>query len=141
METIEVRTKERTEFVPITHLVSEVVRGSGVMQGICVLSTGHTTAGLTVNENSDPDVIHDLIYLLERVAPWDDPHYRHYEGNSAAHLKSSLMGTSLTLIVDQGSLVLGRWQGIFLCEFDGPRTRKVHMQVIPTDNGKKGDGE
>ena len=77
------------------------------MQGICVLSTGHTTAGLTVNENSDPDVIHDLIYLLERVAPWDDPHYRHYEGNSAAHLKSSLMGTSLTLIVDQGSLVLG----------------------------------
>ena len=109
------------------------------MQGICVLSTGHTTAGLTVNENSDPDVIHDLIYLLERVAPWDDPITA--ITRQCGHLKSSLMGTSLTLIVDQGSLVLGRWQGIFLCEFDGPRTRKVHMQVIPTDNGKKGDGE
>lgn len=134
MEVIEIRTKAHTELVPITHLINEAVKRSGVRRGACILSSAHTTAGLTVNENSDPDVAHDLIYALERLAPWDDPNYRHGEGNSAAHVKTSLTGTSLTLIVEEGRLVLGRWQEVFLCEFDGPRSRSVYVQVIPAEN-------
>lgn len=141
METIEVRTRVHTEFVPITRLVAEAVQRSGVQEGVCVLTSAHTTAGLTINENSDPNVLRDMIYLLDRLVPWNDPNYKHYEGNSAAHLKTSLMGTSLTVIVEDGRLVLGRWQEIFLCEFDGPRSRRIHVQVIPAESGKKEDRE
>ncbi|NLM55397.1 MAG: YjbQ family protein [Firmicutes bacterium] len=135
MKTIEIRTSCRSEFVPISHLVAEVVRQSGINSGVCVLSTAHTTAGLTINENSDPDVIRDLLYLLDRLVPWSDPNYKHYEGNTAAHLKASLMGAALSVIVDEGRLVLGRWQEIFLCEFDGPRSRRVHIQILPSESG------
>ncbi len=130
MQTITVRTNKNAEFVPISHLVEEVVRRSGVKAGACIITTDHTTCGLTINEGADPDVVYDMLYLLDKLVPWNDPNYRHYEGNTAAHLKTSLMGTSLHVIISDGQIRLGRWQEIYLCEFDGPRTRQVHVQVV-----------
>lgn len=98
--------------------------------GLCHLSCLHTTAGLTINENADPDVVHDLLHELERLVPWRNPAFRHGEGNSAAHLKSSLLGSQLTLSVQNGRLVLGTWQGVYFCEFDGPRSRQVFVHFV-----------
>ena len=129
MQTFTVQTHHRAELIDITSEVQSVVRESGVETGLCVVYCPHTTAGITVNENADPDVVHDLLMGLERIVPRTWP-YRHGEGNSDAHLKSSIIGCSQQLIIHKGSLSLGTWQGVYFCEFDGPRSRKVHVQVM-----------
>lgn len=131
MRTIEVETSEREELVSIQARVDRVVDESGVEEGIVVLWSLHTTCGLTVNEDADPDVAGDLARKMGRLAPRDEPFYRHAEGNSDSHVKTSLFGPGLTLLVDGGRVVLGRWQGVFLAEWDGPRTRRVAAKVIP----------
>ena len=128
MESFSVRTESRTQFVDITSRVADVVRASGVDEGICCVYVPHTTAGVTINENADPSVREDILMELDKVIPLQD-NYSHAEGNSAAHVKSSLMGQSAVVPVSGGGLVLGTWQGIFFCEFDGPRSRKVHVTV------------
>ena len=119
----------RTSMHDITSKVREAIRGSGVRNGICVVFSMHTTAGVTINENADPDVKTDMLYGLDKAFPVR-PEYRHAEGNSHAHLRTSCVGPSVTVIVEDGEPVLGTWQGIYLCEFDGPRTRKVLVKVI-----------
>jgi len=126
-----VKTTYHTEFVDITDRLQETVDESGVKEGICVAVIPHTTAGITVNENADPDVVTDMIFALEQAVPWKSPKYRHREGNTAAHVKSSMMGHDATLPVVDGKIQLGTWQGVFLCEFDGPRTRKLWVMVKP----------
>jgi secondary thiamine-phosphate synthase enzyme len=129
MKSLSVQTRQRCELVDITGQVREAVRESRVNSGICVVYCPHTTAAVTINENADPDVVSDLLMGLERMAPPNWP-YRHTEGNSDAHLKSSLVGCSEHVLVQNGGLALGTWQGIYFCEFDGPRQRKVHVQVL-----------
>jgi len=126
---ISVKTRSRTEFVDITGEVSDSVGGSGIKNGICIVYVPHTTAAVTINENADPSVPADILMELNKRIPFEDG-YRHMEGNSAAHVKSSLVGCSETIIVENGSLALGTWQGIYFCEFDGPRTRRVHVTVV-----------
>ena len=111
--------------VNISSDIKAAIAELGITDGTITIFTPHTTCGLTINENADPDVIHDFLKQLEVMVPWRQPFYKHSEGNSAAHLKASLMGFSLTVIVENGALQLGIWQGIYLCEFDGPRTRSV----------------
>ena len=125
---IDVRTGSRTQFVDITDGISEKVRRNGVQNGTCFVFTQHTTAGLTINENADPDVVRDILASLARLVP-PAGDYRHAEGNSDAHIKASLMGFSLTIQVIDGRLALGTWQGIYFCEFDGPRNRHVLVGV------------
>jgi len=122
-------TRRRAEFVHITPDVQRVVRESGVASGTCVVYVPHTTAGITINENADPDVVRDILDQLERLVPRQGS-YHHTEGNADAHIKASMMGSSATVLVDNGALVLGTWQGIFFCEFDGPRSRHVYVKVI-----------
>jgi secondary thiamine-phosphate synthase enzyme len=129
MNIIEVRTKARQEFVDLTADVERIVAASGVTSGVCVITVPHTTAGVTVNENADPDVRADLAMTLNRIVP-DALPYAHGEGNSPAHVKATLAGSSAALIVEDGRLRLGRWQGIFFCEFDGPRARQAWVQVL-----------
>ena len=129
IHTLSVRTNRRTEMVDITGQIQEQVRLSGVTEGVCHIFQAHTTAGLTINENADPSVQADILMVLNRIIS-DQEAYRHLEGNSPAHIKASLMGPQLTVLVNHGSLVLGTWQGVFLCEFDGPRTRKVHLKIM-----------
>ena len=126
--TIEVRTGGSQDIVDITSDVRRIVRESGVMDGICVVFSMHTTAGITVNENADPDVRTDMIAGMERAFPERDD-YRHAEGNSHSHLRTSCVGPSVSLIVSDGEPLLGTWQGIYLCEFDGPRRRTVAIKV------------
>lgn len=130
METFEVHTAKRSEFRDITSSVVAILRRSGVTSGLAVVYVPHTTAGVTINENADPSVVSDIQASLEKQVPWDEPFYRHGEGNSAAHIKASMMGSSAQIPIEDGHLVLGTWQAIYFCEFDGPRTRKVHVQVI-----------
>lgn len=113
----------------ITHLVRQSVRDSGVSSGIVTVFIPHTTAGITINENADPDVVDDILLGLDKVSP-DREEYMHFEGNSPAHIKASMMGSSCTIIIENGQLKLGTWQGIYLCEFDGPRTRKMYVKII-----------
>ena len=129
MEQLDIRTPSHACMVDITGQVSRVVAESSVDDGICYVFVAHTTAGLTINENADPTVQSDILDRLDRVVPWRDG-YRHSEGNSAAHIKASLMGPSHTIMVQNGKLRLGTWQGIFLCEFDGPRSRRVWLKVV-----------
>ena len=129
IHTLSVRTTSRTEMVDITGQIQELVRQSGVTEGVCHLFEAHTTAGLTINENADPSVQADILMVLNRIIS-DQEAYRHLEGNSPAHIKASLMGPQLTVLVSNGKLLLGTWQGVFLCEFDGPRTRKVHLKIM-----------
>ena len=126
---LEVRTKSRAELVDITAEVQRTVKEKGMQSGVCHVFVPHTTAGLTLNENWDPTVGADILMELDKIVPWDD-NYRHAEGNAAAHIKASLMGSSQTLLVEDGSLVLGTWQGIFLAEFDGPRRRRVLVRLL-----------
>jgi secondary thiamine-phosphate synthase enzyme len=133
MEIVELRTQRRSELVDVTRRVQGVVERSGVSSGIAVVQSLHTTAAITINENADPDVRHDLVAKLDRLAPRDEDFYRHAEGNSDSHLKTSWFGPSLTVIVDGGRLLLGRWQGIYFCEFDGPRERRMAVQVAAAD--------
>ena len=127
---ITLRSREREELVEFTEEVSELVRGSKVREGVCVLFVRHTTAGLTVNENADPDVPRDMLLALRTLIPQHGMGFRHGEQNSDAHIKASLVGPSVTVPFADGKLLLGRWQGIFLCEFDGPRSREVVMTII-----------
>lgn len=129
LQTFEIETKKRTDFVDVTDLVKDVVVRSGVQEGLCVVYAPHTTAAVTVNEHADPDVVCDMGMKLDWMIPWDDC-YQHAEGNSAAHIKASLLGPSHTLILSGGELLLGVWQGVFFCEFDGPRKRKFHVKVM-----------
>lgn len=129
LKEIRVSTKSGSQMVDITRPVSEAVAESGIPSGICYVYVPHTTAGVTINENADPSVVADILKETDKVIPWDD-NYRHVEGNSAAHIKASLMGFSQVIPVEAGRLVLGTWQGIFFCEFDGPRTRKVLVKVL-----------
>lgn len=123
------RTDKRVQFINIDHFLEQALEKSGVHRGICMVFVPHTTAGVTLNENADPDVVGDIVAELNKVIPFDD-HFRHAEGNSAAHIKSSLIGPSLTLIIDQGRLVYGTWQSCYFCEFDGPRTRHFNVKII-----------
>lgn len=116
--------------VDITQAIQEDIRESGITDGTVVVYCPHTTAGITINENADPDVQKDLVYGYEKVFPTQDSHYRHREGNSHAHIKSSAIGASATLILEGGRLVLGTWQGIYFCEFDGPRHRKYFVKIM-----------
>jgi len=129
MEKLSVRTSSRTDLRDITSEVAAAVKKSQAEAGACVVSVPHTTAGITINENADPSVREDIANTLDRMVPWEGP-YRHAEGNAAAHVKAALVGHSLTVPVQGGRLVLGTWQGIYLCEFDGPRSRTVYVQVL-----------
>lgn len=129
MQTFDVRTGHRSQMVDISDRVQQLVRDAGLDQGLALVYVPHTTAGITINENADPDVVHDMLAQLDLMVPWEQPFYRHAEGNSAAHVKASMMGSSVTVIVRDGRLVLGRWQGIWFCEFDGPRTRQVYVEL------------
>ncbi len=131
METFAVRTRQRSDMVDITREVAEIVRRSGIEHGHCVVFVPHTTAGVTINEHADPDVAADMIDVLDRIVPWNGP-YRHMEGNTAAHVKASFTGSSATIIVENNSLRLGTWQGIFFCEYDGPRSRNVWVSLVAT---------
>lgn len=129
MNTIEIRTGSKEDSVDLTAEVRRLVAASGVADGLCVVAVPHTTAGVTVNENADPDVRADMAMALRRIVPEALP-YAHGEGNSPAHVKAALVGSSVTLLVEGGGLRLGTWQGIFFCEFDGPRTRQAWVQVV-----------
>jgi secondary thiamine-phosphate synthase enzyme len=126
---LRVQTKSRTELVDITQGVQRLVAESGVRSGVCYIYVPHTTSGITVNENTDPNVGRDILKELNKVVPFDDQ-YSHNEGNSAAHIKSTLVGVSKSIIVEEGRLALGTWQAIFYCEFDGPRDRRVFVKVM-----------
>lgn len=128
--TFEVQTKQRDQMVEITHQVQRVLDESATADGCVIVFIPHTTAGVTINENADPDVVHDMLRQLDEMVPWKQPFYRHGEGNSASHVKASMMGSSVHIIASRGKLVLGTWQGVYLCEFDGPRTRRVHVAVL-----------
>ena len=129
IQTFQVRTSKKTEFIDITRSVQEVVKRTGVEEGICFIFIPHTTAAITINENADPSVSQDILMELDKLVPFQD-RYQHIEGNSPSHIKASLIGCSQTVLVESGKLALGTWQGIFFCEFDGPRNRKVHVKVM-----------
>jgi len=130
MDQFTVRTRERFEMIDITGEVRSALKKSGVRDGVCHVFVPHTTAAVTINENADPDVPRDILMELDKAIPLSD-NYRHIEGNSAAHIKASLFGASEVVLVEGGSLVLGTWQSVFFCEFDGPRTRKVIVRCVP----------
>ncbi len=130
MVKLDIRSTSRTEMIDITHEVQKVVTDSGLQSGLAVIFVPHTTAAVTINENADPTVQRDILYEINKVIPFEDG-YHHFEGNSAAHIKSSLFGSSQTIIVENGQLQLGTWQGIYFCEFDGPRNRKIWIQLVP----------
>ena len=126
---ITVKTSSRTEFVDITADIQKELSAAGVQSGLCMVYVPHTTAAVTINESADPSVKRDILMILNRVVPWQ-AEYRHLEGNSPAHVKSTVVGASELVMVENGRLLLGTWQGIFFCEFDGPRTRKVHLKFM-----------
>lgn len=128
---IAVNTRSRTEFVDITDSIQNAVTESGISDGLCMVYVPHTTAAVTINESADPSVKSDILMILNQVVPWEE-RYRHLEGNSPAHVKSTLVGASELIAIENGRLALGTWQGIFFCEFDGPRNRKVRLKLIPS---------
>jgi secondary thiamine-phosphate synthase enzyme len=127
--TFSLSSTKQLEFIDITSSIAGEIRKSGIPEGICCLYNPHTTAGLTINEGADPAVRRDIIDALRKIVPLDHP-YQHQEGNSPAHIMAAMTGTSATVFIEEGSLKLGTWQKIFFCEFDGPRTRKVHWRII-----------
>jgi secondary thiamine-phosphate synthase enzyme len=128
-KTISVKTTAKTEFIDITRNIEEAIRSEGVMDGACLIFVPHTTAAVTINESADPSVKSDILMVLNKMVPWEES-YRHLEGNSPAHIKSSIIGASEIIGVEDGRLTLGTWQGVFFCEFDGPRTRKIHIRSL-----------
>ena len=128
-DTLTIQTGKRADAIDITARVEHVVRESGVETGLCQVYVPHTTAGVFINENADPDALRDILNTLEALVPWENG-YRHVEGNAAAHIKASLVGTSQTVPVRNGRLMLGRWQGIYFADFDGPRERQLHVTVL-----------
>ncbi len=129
MEVINIKTSSRAELIDITDKVKVVVNKSKIKEGLCLVFVPHTTAGITINENADPSVQKDILQELNKIVPFDD-NYSHGEGNSAAHIKASLMGASINVIIAGGALCLGTWQAIFFCEADGPRLREIWVKVI-----------
>jgi secondary thiamine-phosphate synthase enzyme len=127
---ISVRTERRTQLLDVTAGVAKMVLDSGVQSGVCYVYVPHTTAGVLINENDDPEVAADIEAALARLVPKSSD-YRHAEGNADAHIKTALVGTSATIFINGGQLELGRWQGIFFCEFDGPRTRRLRVKIVP----------
>ena len=127
--TLTVKSKSRTQLIDITPEIQKAVRSSGISEGLCMLYVPHTTAAITINESADPSVASDIMMVLNKIIPWEAG-YGHLEGNSPAHIKSTLVGASEVVAIENGSLVLGTWQGIFFCEFDGPRTRSVLMRLL-----------
>lgn len=130
MHTFSIKTLARDEMIDITQQVAGYVREAGIAEGVAIVYCPHTTAGIAINENADPDVKHDVLMRLNEVYPWEHPKYRHAEGNTAAHLKAMTVGSSQTVLITGGRLLLGTWQGIYFCEFDGPRTRSCHVKLI-----------
>ncbi|MEJ2157251.1 MAG: secondary thiamine-phosphate synthase enzyme YjbQ [Desulfobacteraceae bacterium] len=130
MKTITVKTNAQTEMLDITAEIQSTLKAENFSNGVCMLYVPHTTAGITINESADPSVRRDILMVLNQMVPWKAD-YRHMEGNSPAHVKTSLMGSSELVAVKDGQMVLGTWQGIFYCEFDGPRKRKLHIKLIP----------
>ena len=128
MKSFTVRTQKHTQFLDITREVQASLSGLGIQNGTVVVFVPHTTAGVTINENADPDVTADMADAMERAVPWNAT-YRHIEGNAAAHVKASMVGSSINIIVEDGQLRLGTWQGVYFCEFDGPRSRNVWVQA------------
>ena len=126
---LSVKTRKRTEFVDITSDINQLIQKSGTDQGLCMIYVPHTTAAVTINESADPSVKSDILMILNQIIPWE-ANYRHLEGNSPAHIKSTLVGSSELIAIENRRLVLGTWQGIFFCEFDGPRTRKVDVRIM-----------
>ena len=126
---LSVKTKSRTELIDITSQIAEQVRQSGISDGLCMLYVPHTTGAVTINESADPSVRGDIQMVLNQIVPWE-ANYKHLEGNSPAHVKATLVGATEFLAIENGALVLGTWQGIFFCEFDGPRTRKSHVRIM-----------
>ncbi len=126
----EIRTTGRDGMTDITEQVTQAIRDSGAAEGIAVVYCPHTTAAITINENADPDVVHDVLEQLNEIVPWRQKFYDHCEGNSAAHVKSSIVGASETIPITGGRMVLGTWQGIFFCEFDGPRHRRFSVSIL-----------
>ncbi len=124
-----VKTRDKTQFIDITRAVQEKITAEDVGNGLCFLFVPHTTAGITINENADPTVQSDILNVLNKIIPWEN-NYKHLEGNSPAHVKSSIVGASEIIAVESGRLALGTWQGIYFCEFDGPRTRQVNIKFI-----------
>jgi secondary thiamine-phosphate synthase enzyme len=131
MQQLTVKTQSQTEMIDITRQVSDTIEAAGFQDGLCVLYVPHTTAGITINESADPSVRRDILSVLNQMVPWQAD-YRHMEGNSPAHIKSTLVGASQLVVVENGQMALGTWQGIFFCEFDGPRTRKLQIKFIRT---------
>lgn len=129
MREITVKTRLRFELIDITEPIREILEEEKISEGVCYVFVPHTTAAVTINENADPDVPRDIISSLDKLIPLHDQ-YRHAEGNSAAHIKASLFGASECIFVEKGNLVLGTWQSVFFCEFDGPRTRKVYVKFL-----------
>jgi secondary thiamine-phosphate synthase enzyme len=130
MQTLTVTSSVREQMLDITAEIDKRLREAGRDEGVCVVFIQHTTCGLTVNENADPDVQSDMLGFLKRLIPQHEPHFKHGEHNSDAHIKSSLVGTAVTVPFENGKLTLGRWQAVYLCEFDGPRSRKVVMTIL-----------
>ena len=126
---LSVKTRARTELIDVTSDINQVIQKSGIEQGLCMLYVPHTTAAVTINESADPSVKSDMLMILNKIIPWE-ANYRHLEGNSAAHIKSTLVGPSELIAIENRKLVLGTWQGIFFCEFDGPRSRKLHVRIL-----------
>ena len=124
-----IRTTKRDEFIDIGYYVEEALEKSGISDGIITIFVPHTTAGITINEDADPDVVKDLLWTLDNLVP-ERREYKHMEGNSHAHMKASIMGSSCNVIVEDGKMKLGTWQGIYFCEFDGPRTRKIYVKIM-----------
>ena len=127
--TITVKTSSKTEFIDITADIEKAIRPERVDDGVCFLFVPHTTAAVTINERADPSVKSDILMVLNKIVPWKEA-YRHLEGNSPAHIKASIIGPSEIIAVERGRLKLGTWQGVFFCEFDGPRTRKIYMRLL-----------
>jgi secondary thiamine-phosphate synthase enzyme len=130
LESLSVRTSIRSEMLEVTDSLEKFVRSKNVLEGMLIAYVPHTTAAVTINENADPDVRHDMVRKLETMIPKDEPYYRHGEGNSDSHVKTSLVGNSVTVLIERGRLVLGRWQGVYFCEFDGPRERELMVKLV-----------
>ena len=131
MQTISVKSHQRCELIDVTSSISNMLSSLDLNDGWITAFVPHTTAAITINENADPDVVHDILFRLDQLSPRDLPEFRHAEGNSDAHIKASLIGSSVTVMVENGRLCLGTWQGIYFCEFDGPRNRKLWIKTNP----------
>ncbi|RZT16378.1 secondary thiamine-phosphate synthase enzyme YjbQ [Fictibacillus sp. BK138] len=133
-QTFTIQTHQRDEMYEITSSLQAYLEEQRVKDGVMYVYCPHTTAGITINENADPDVVKDMLMRLDEVYPWEHPKYRHAEGNSASHLKASTVGSSQVVLIQNGELLLGTWQGVYFCEFDGPRTRKYHVKILTNQN-------